>query len=180
MGTIGGSISFADPGLDYPPALVAAAASIEIASARGRRTMPVREFFTDWYTTALAPGEIVTAVELPAARDGAGVYLKHARVPGDYATVSIALSITRTSAGWQTSAAVGACGPTPLASDEANKLLSGAPSSADITRAGALLQSLADPVDDVRGTAEYRRMLIPRMLVAAMAQASAELGANRG
>src|SRR6516165_7943256 len=58
MGTIGGSISFADPGLDYPPALVAAGAEIEIASTGGRRMVPASEFFVDWYLTALEPGEL--------------------------------------------------------------------------------------------------------------------------
>ena len=62
MGTIGGSISFADPGLDYPPALVAAGAVIEIAGPARRRRVPARDFFVDWYVTALEPAEIVTAL----------------------------------------------------------------------------------------------------------------------
>ena len=79
MGTIGGSISFADPGLDYPPALVAAG-----ASDRDRRRVadagasPARDFFVDWYTTALEPGEIVTAVLLPAPQPG-GAAVREAR-----------------------------------------------------------------------------------------------------
>lgn len=177
MGTIGGSISFADPGLDYPPALVAADAQVEIASASGVRTIPAHDFFVDWYATALAPGEMVTAVELPAPQAGAGVYLKHARVSGDYATASVAVSIAQGARGLETRVAVGACGPTPLLSDEANTLLSGAPTEKDVARAGELLQAMSDPVDDVRGTAEYRRMLIPRMVAAAFAQAQGAIGA---
>lgn len=183
MGTIGGSISFADPGLDYPPALVAADAMVEITSASGVRTVAAHDFFVDWYATALAPGEMVTAIELPAPRPGAGVYLKHARVSGDYATASVAVSVTQLARGLETRVAVGACGPKPLLSVEANKLLSGAPTDKDIARAGELLQSLADPVDDVRGTAAYRRMLIPRMVAAAFAQAQSAMsatGAKRG
>ena len=102
MGTIGGSIAFADPGLDYPPALVAARAEVEIAGRDGRRTVPARKFFVDWYTTALAPGEMVTAVLLPAAqRGGAGLYVKHARVSGDYATVSVAIEVENQSSSSQ-------------------------------------------------------------------------------
>ena len=53
MGTIGGSISFADPGLDYPPALVAAQAEVEIAGSGSRRMVAAQDFFQDWYLTAL-------------------------------------------------------------------------------------------------------------------------------
>ena len=99
MGTIGGSISFADPGLDYPPALVAAGAAIEIAGPSGRRRVAAADFFVDWYTTALEPGEIVTAVLLGAARAGGAAYVKHARVAGDYATASAAVCIDAAGAG---------------------------------------------------------------------------------
>lgn len=180
MGTIGGSIAFADPGLDYPPALVAAGARVEIAAAAGRRVIAANDFFVDWYATALAPGEMVTAVELPPPRPGVGVYRKLARVAGDYATAAVALSIATTPSGLETRAAVGACGPTPLRSDEADRLLSGRPGEAEIARAGLLLQAAADPVDDVRGSAEYRRRLIPRLLADAMAQALRLLAVPHG
>lgn len=167
MGTIGGSISFADPGLDYPPALVAARASVEIASLAGRRTLPAREFFVDWYTTARQDDELVTAVVLPAPAGGTGLYVKHARVAGDYATASVAIARDATG---RLRVAVGGCGPTPIADDEVDALLSADDSAAAIERAGEKLQSLADPLDDVRGSSEYRRMLIPRLLARACRQ----------
>ncbi len=161
MGTIGGSISFADPGLDYPPALVAAGAMVEIASVEGRRTIPATEFFVDWYLTALEPGELVTAVLLPAPDRGVGVYVKHARVAGDYATASVAACLCEDG---RVSVAVGACGPTPLADAQADALLSSERSDVAIARAAELLVQRADPLDDVRGSADYRRLLIPRLL----------------
>jgi carbon-monoxide dehydrogenase medium subunit len=171
MGTIGGSIAFADPGLDYPPALVASGAEVEIAGPGGRRRVPAREFFVDWYTTALQPGEIVCAVWLPPAdAHGAGCYVKHARVAGDYATASVAICRRADGA---VSVAVGGCGPAPLASAEADALLSAGTGDEAIARAGALLQAVADPLDDVRGSAEYRRALIPRLLQRAVRQAEA-------
>jgi carbon-monoxide dehydrogenase medium subunit len=179
MGTIGGSISFADPGLDYPPALVAADAVIEIAASAGRRRVAASEFFTGWYETALQRGELVAAVLLPAARPGVGLYHKLARVSGDYATVSVALVMERSGAGIATRAAIGACGPTPILLAEANTLLSGSPGAAEVARAGKLLQDASDPLDDVRGSAEYRRMLIPRMLARAFDEAHASLGAMK-
>ena len=179
MGTIGGAVAHADPGLDYPPALVAADARIEIAAAAGRRRMAAAEFFVDWFTTALQPGEMVSAVHLPAARPGIGLYHKFARVSGDYATVSVALTMVREGSAISTRAAIGGCGPTPLMLAEANRLLSGDPTAEDLRRAGNLLQAAADPVDDVRGSAEYRRMLIPRMLARAFDEARLRAGAAR-
>jgi carbon-monoxide dehydrogenase medium subunit len=169
MGTIGGAIAHADPGLDFPPAVIAAQAAIEVASPVGHRRIPAADFFVDWYTTALQPGEIAVAVHLPKPKPGVGLYLKHARVAGDFAIVSVALSLARDG---EAHVAVGGCGPTPLASAEADRLLSAATSDAAIAQACDLLTALADPVDDVRGTAEYRRMLIPRMLRRALHDAS--------
>ena len=64
--------------------------------------------------------------------------------------------------------AVGSCGPAPLHSDEADSLLSAGVGDDAITRAGEALQALADPLDDVRGSADYRRLLIPRLLLRAV------------
>jgi len=169
MGTMGGAISLADPGADYPTALVAAGAVIEITSAAGTRRVPVRAFFLDWYTTALEAGELVIAIHLPPARAGIGLYHKLARVAGDFATVAVALSAT---AAGEVSIAVGGCGPAPIASDAANAVLSGRlDDAAAAGRAGAILAALADPVDDVRASADYRKLVIPRMVVRAASDA---------
>jgi carbon-monoxide dehydrogenase medium subunit len=170
MGTIGGSIAFADPGLDYPPALVAANATVEIAGTAGRRRVAASEFFLDWYTTALEPGEIVAAVLLGAPRAGGAAYVKHARVAGDYATASAAVCIDAAGA---VRAVVGSCGPAPVRDDDADALLSGDRSDEAVAGAAALLDARADPLDDVRGSAEYRRLLIPRLLLRAVRQAEA-------
>jgi carbon-monoxide dehydrogenase medium subunit len=66
------------------------------------------------------------------------------------------------------SVAVGGCGPAPLADDEVDRLLSADRGEAAVRNAGALLQDRADPLDDVRGTAQYRRLLIPRLLLRAI------------
>ena len=174
MGTIGGSISFADPGLDYPPALVAAGASVEIAGVSGRRQVAAADFFVDWYTTALEPGEIVTAVLFSAPRPCRTSYVKHARVAGDYATASAAVCID---ADGPVRAVIGSCGPTPVRDDAADALLSGDRSEAAIARAAALLEAHADPLDDVRGSAEYRRLLIPRLLLRAVRRAESDTDA---
>ena len=62
FGTIGGSVAHADPAADYPVALVAANAAIEVAAATGTRHIAARDFFRGMFETALNPGEIITAV----------------------------------------------------------------------------------------------------------------------
>ncbi len=162
MGTMGGSISLADPAADYPPALVAAGATIEIAGRSSVRRVAAKDFFVDWYATALDPGELVTAIHLPPARPGRAAYYKLALVAGDFAIASVAISASEAGA---VSIAVGGCGPRPVWSEEANTRLSGRLSDAAAVRtAGEILAGLADPVDDVRASAEYRRIVIPRLL----------------
>jgi carbon-monoxide dehydrogenase medium subunit len=177
MGTIGGSISFADPSADYPPALVAAGAAVEIAGAQGRRRVAAREFFVDWFATALAPDEMVTAVLLEPPASGFGSYDKLHRVTGDYAIASVALSIAwRDGACARVGLAVGGCGPRPLQLDEADELLRAQRLGAQAAcRAGELLAAAADPLEDVRASAAYRRRVIPRMVERAVAQARARL-----
>ncbi len=179
MGTIGGSIAFADAAADYPPALVAANAEIEIAGTSGRRRVKAENFFVDWYTTALAPGEVVTAVILPPGEAGIGRYKKLARVAGDFAIASIALAIAQRGSAISVRVAVGGCGPKPVHLAEADDRLSRGPGDETaVAEAGALLAAAADPVDDVRASADYRRTVIPRLLAAAMAEARAALAAR--
>lgn len=167
VGTIGGSIAHADPSADFPAAITAAGASIEIAGASGIRSVGVDEFFLDYLQTAAQPGEIVTAVDIPSGpKNARGHYLKFARVDGDYATVSMAivLAMDGKRCGYIRLAA-GACGPRPLRVAAAEDRLIGSELTAeDIAAAGDLLAAEANPVSDVRGSSEYRRRLIPRLL----------------
>jgi carbon-monoxide dehydrogenase medium subunit len=177
MGTMGGSIAFADPGADYPPALVAADAEIELVGGNGTRRFKAADFFTDWYQTALEPGELVAAIHLPAGDMRAiGHYDKLARVEGDYATASVAVMLTMAGESCAGIAiAVGACGPKPVRLAEAErKLIGGGLDDASLAAAGALLAEAADPVDDVRASADYRRLVIPRLVRRAVRAARAQ------
>jgi carbon-monoxide dehydrogenase medium subunit len=168
MGTMGGSISFADPAADYPPALVAAGAEIEIASRSGRRRVAVSEFFVDWYQTALEPGEIVTNIFLPDVPERSfGRYRKLARVAGDYAIASVAAFVAYDNNMNVTELriAVGGCGPRPVRAPEAELALNGVPlREIDSRELGQALAKACDPVDDVRASASYRRTVVPRMV----------------
>jgi aerobic carbon-monoxide dehydrogenase medium subunit len=168
FGTIGGSLAHGDPASDYPTAIVAANAAVEIAGAQQRRTVPATEFFLDYLTTALDEDEIVTAVILsPASARSAGHFLKFSRVDGDYGIISIGVTLTFGEDGICTQArlAAGGLGPKPLWCVEADGALCGTRcEDAAIGEAAHRLLELADPIDDVRASAEYRRALLPKLL----------------
>jgi carbon-monoxide dehydrogenase medium subunit len=173
MGTIGGAVGNADPAADYLPVLACAGAEVEIAGPGGTRCLPLADYLVDWYETALEPAEIVTAILLPpTAPQGVSVYRKLARTPGDYATASVACARV----GDGVRLAVGACGPAPIRLPEAEAELAGRLGDpAAIAAFGAALADAADPVDDVRGSAAYRRRLIPRMVAAAIADVTEDM-----
>lgn len=175
VGTIGGSISHADPAADYPTALVAANAQIEIASQSGRRRVPAQEFFVSYYTTALEAGEMVVAVHLAAPKQGSvSAYRKVGRCEGDFATASVAFSGAFVKGECvSASVAVGGCGATPIRSAEANALLIGSQAgSPRLAEAAEALVAACDPIDDVRGSANYRRELVRRLLPRVFEQAA--------
>lgn len=178
MGTIGGSIGLANPDTEIPVALVAAAARVEIAGPGGTRTAAVDELFLGPFRTSLARGELVTRIMLPGGAPGAvGHHLRYARVHGDYPTVSISLVLAMDGDTCSHArVALGSCAPVPLHVAAADQRLVGtALGEDDIAEAGRILVEHADPVDDVRGTADYRRMLIPRLLGRAIAQTREKL-----
>ena len=182
MGTIGGSIGHGDPAADYPGALVALDAAVEITGPDGARTVAAEDFFVDYLEVALAPGELITAVTLPPSPAGvSGGYEKFARVEGDFATVSVAAVVAMD--GDRCAAvrvAVGSCGPRPVRVAAAEDRLKGSTlDRAAIEDAAAMIAAACDPVDDVRGSGEYRLMLIPPLLGRAVAKARAGEEAGR-
>lgn len=167
MGTIGGAVCHADPNADFPGALVAANAVLEAAGQSGRRQIPADEFFLDYLETSLEEDEILSAVMVPVEPVGArGRHLKFSRTHGDYATVSISLVLVMNNgACGYARVAVGSAGPAPVHLAEVDALLTGSDLSEEtVKQAGQKLMEAADPVDDVRGSAEYRRMIIPGLL----------------
>ncbi len=174
MGTIGGSIAHADPAADYPAALVAANATIVAFGPGGTRDIAAGDFFVDFLETSLAPGELVSAVRLPASPQGAtSAYEKFARVDGDFATLSVAV-VTAMDANTcsHIRVALGSAGPTPVRADGADAALIGTTLDDDAIAAAAnILIEASDPLDDVRGSAEYRMMLVPELLRRAIAGA---------
>ena len=181
QGTIGGSLAHADPAADYPAAVVCAGARIVVAGTAGRRTIPAGEFFKGYYETALRPGEIIVAVEVPPGPTGAAAhYEKLALVHGDFALVSAAVILAMKDGRCASAQiAVGACAPTPVRVAAAEAALAGsALDDAAIAKAGALIAAACDPIDDFRGSAEYRRKLVPRIVARAFRAAQAKCVAH--
>ena len=91
-GTIGGSLAHADPGADYPTVLTALGATIVVVrGSSGEREVAAEDFFTGVFTTALEPGELVTAVRVPVVDAGAGAaYAKHRHPASGYAVAGVA------------------------------------------------------------------------------------------
>ncbi|MFZ2155659.1 MAG: xanthine dehydrogenase family protein subunit M [Bradyrhizobium sp.] len=90
-GTLGGSMALADPAAEYPAVAVALEASICIEGRNGKRTVKARDFFKGLFETDLKPGELLTAVEFPAAKAGdTSAFVELARRRGDYAIAGLA------------------------------------------------------------------------------------------
>jgi carbon-monoxide dehydrogenase medium subunit len=179
MGTIGGAVSLADPAADYPPALIACGARIEIAASAENHDVAAEDFFRGYFDTALKPGEIVTAVSVPAAVPNSGAsFLKFARVEGDYATVSVAAVVEfEGEICSQARIAVGACGPVPTRVPDAEAGLIGTRLEPEaLANACSEIAEACNPVDDVRGTAGYRRKIIPELIRRAVHDARSKIG----
>jgi len=166
-GTVGGNLGTASPAGDAHPPLLAADAQVELASATGTRRMPVREFFTGPKQTTMRKDELIAAFLVePAAgpQQFSKVGTRNAMV---IAVCSFALALDP--ARRRVGTGIGSAGPTPLRATEAERFLEGVldeqgswdrrtrVSEAAVTRFGELVASAARPIDDVRGTAAYRR-----------------------
>jgi CO/xanthine dehydrogenase FAD-binding subunit len=162
-GTVGGNLGSASPAGDAHPPLVAVAAEVEAASVRGRRTIPVREFFSGPKRSALEPDELITAVTVPVARGPqqfAKVGTRNAMVIA-VCSFAVTLDLGDRTVG----TGIGSAGPTPLRAKEAEELAaaelpwdSREPLPDSVSRAfGELVAAAARPIDDVRGSAAYRR-----------------------
>ena len=92
-GTIGGSIAFADPAAELPACLLALAGEAEIADAKGRRHVKADDFFKGLYETVIGPGEMLTAISIPAANAASRFgFAELSRRHGDYAMAGLAAS----------------------------------------------------------------------------------------
>ncbi|MFB3097294.1 MAG: xanthine dehydrogenase family protein subunit M [Dehalococcoidia bacterium] len=162
MATVGGGLVHGDPSQDPPPSLIALGASVVMTSASGQRQLPVEELYLDYYETDVKPGEVLTSLVIPPAPPGSGAaYLKFLpRTADDYATVSAAAVVTRTGDNLceDLRLVLGSVGVTPVRAVESENLLRGQPlTDENIRAAAAAVKDVIDPLDDYRGSADYKR-----------------------
>jgi aerobic carbon-monoxide dehydrogenase medium subunit len=174
-GTFGGNVANGDPGNDMPALMQCLGATYELSGPDGVRTVPAREFYQGAYFTALAHGEILTAVHIPVPKTGHGyAYEKLKRKVGDYATAAAAVVITM-SGGKCTSASIGLTNvaDTPLwAQDAASILVGSSLDKATVDKAVTAAEAITDPASDMRGPAEYRTKMAGIMMRRALERAA--------
>ena len=175
-GTIAGNLCNASPAADGIPCLLALDAEVELASLHTTRRLPIAAFVTGPRQTALLPGELVTALHIPARDTARGSFLKlGAR---RYLVISIAMValIAELTDGHISHArlAIGACGPVAIRMPAVEAALIG--HKPDPSRITPGLVAALSPIDDIRATAAYRRhaaIELTRRAVAALCESPA-------
>jgi len=167
--TVCGNLAHGDPANDHPATMMALGATVVATGPTGQREIPVADFFPALFTTALEPEEILTEIRIPFPPPlSGGAYLKLERKVGDYATAGVAVQITIDHGGTCKYAGIGLTnvGMTPIKAKQTEAFLTGKQlDDATIQQAAELAASESQPMDDVRGSADYKRDLV-RVLTA--------------
>jgi xanthine dehydrogenase small subunit len=174
-GTLGGNIANASPAGDTLPVLLAADARFVLGSVRGERVVPASAFWTGYRQTALAPDELLVRILVPLVGDREMRFRKvGTRRAQSISKVVLSLAwrapggavAGRSGAPWQdVRLALGSMAATPVRATATERVLEGAaptPETAD--RAAETLAAELEPIDDVRSTAGYRRVVAARVL----------------
>lgn len=170
-GTLGGSLAHADPAAELPACAVALDAEFELAGPAGRRRVAARDFFRGVFETALAPGEILTTIEIPASPpDTRFAFLELSRRQGDFALAGIAASARfgKVGAG-ATRLVFFGIGSKPVEAPAAAAALNGA-GWRDPGAAVAALAREIEPAADLHAGAAMKRQLAGVLLRRAVAQ----------
>lgn len=173
--TVCGNLAHGDPANDHPATMLALGATVVATGPGGQREIPIADFFPGLFTTALEPEEILTEIRvpLPPPRSG-GAYLKMERKVGDFATAGVAVQLSLDEAGNCRRAGIGLTnvGMTPIKATQAENFLAGKQlDEATIQQASELAAAESQPLDDIRGSAEYKRDLIRVLTARALATA---------
>jgi CO/xanthine dehydrogenase FAD-binding subunit len=168
-GTVGGNLGTASPAGDAHPPLLASEALVEVASAAGKRRIPAREFFVGPKRNAMRHDELVTAFVVRPATGGQQFSKVGTRNAMVIAVCSFAIDVDHERK--RVGTGIGSAGPTPLRASEAEEFAQAeldwanrnAPGDATLKRFGELVAAAARPIDDIRGTAAYRRLALAVM-----------------
>ena len=163
-GTIAGNLAHGDSSGDLAPTLIALDAKIKLSSETGNRTIPLEEFYTGLFETALNKDELVVEVQVPPARElTATVYEKFNLIKNDQAVVGVAatVAVDQGSTCKEARIVLSNAAVTPIRAKNGERLLIGKKlSDALLTEAAEAAAKEADPVSDIHASEEYRRHLI--------------------
>jgi len=183
LATAGGNLVTARPAADLPPPLMAYGGSVILQSTSGQRVVPLDQFFVGPGRTVMTPTEILTTIllEIPSAFSGAGYIKLGTRRALEISIVSVASYLSLEQPGGKIRSArivLGSVAPVPMRAGDAEKTLIGeTPSPSLFLKAGETAAADSRPIDDHRGTAEYRRdmvsVLTQKTLGAALERANA-------
>jgi CO/xanthine dehydrogenase FAD-binding subunit len=174
--TVGGNLADASPAADMAPPLLVLGAEVELLSKAGTRRLPLDEFFVHVRQTARRPDELVAAVRWPVPAPGSGgaFHKLGLRQADAISVVSVAATVERDEAGLCREAriALGAVAPTPIRARRAEELLHGQQLTPELlVEAGRVAAGEVRPIDDLRGSAGYRRRMVEVLVRRALSQA---------
>jgi carbon-monoxide dehydrogenase medium subunit len=163
--TVGGNLCTAASCADTAPILIALRAEVEITNSGGKRSLPLEEFFTHHRTTALQKGDILSRILVPEPASGTGACYRKFGLRGaaNISVASVAAMIRLEDGACRDARFVmGAVAPTPKIAAKAGELLHGKSvtdlsNESFIEQIGRAVAEEAEPIDDIRGSAEYRR-----------------------
>ena len=173
-GTIGGSLSHADPAAELPMMSLLLDARLEVQSLAGRRTIEAHDFFLGALTTALEEGEMLVEVNLPKLRKGTGwAFEEVARRSGDFALACVAVTLSHDDGKiFDVRIGMMGVGETPMRATEAERLLAGQRySDAVVAAAVEAIRVAVEPNTDLHASSAYRRHLVGILAQRAIAKA---------
>jgi xanthine dehydrogenase FAD-binding subunit len=174
LATLGGNLCNGSPAADSVPGLLVLDAKLEITSLRGRREVPLAEFFLAPGKTILKKDEILTCVKIPLEdQKSFGSYIKlKAREALDLAFVGVAVMILDSGGKREVKIALGAVSPIPFRVSEAEGYLNDAQdfSSDALWHAAEIASRLASPISDVRASENYRKGMVRNLTYRALHQ----------
>ncbi len=179
MGTIGGNLACGDPLTDPGASLIALDAEAVLASSKGQRTLRLDEFFVDYYQTALEPGELLTEIHVPPPSRAGWAHIKFTpRSVEDFATVGVALTLSANDSTCEdVRLALNSVASTIVRAKRAEEVLRGKPiTDATLRQMGEIAATEVDPMDDNRGTADYKRHLVTILVRRAVQEAVQRIG----
>ncbi len=179
-GTIGGSLAHADPAAELSTVCAAYEAVLHLASVRGIRQVPFREFSTGFMATTLKSDEMIAAIDLPLWRPSHGHgFHEFARRHGDFALVGVAALLDVDASCIVRRAALAFCGVAamPQRADAVEAKMKGQPLNATLVRTAAAAAAwLIDPISDIHAGADYRRHLAQVLSLRALTDAARRAG----